>query len=330
MAQDEAPEVVILGTDGTEHVFPPGFDPKRAAQIVRQQTLKAANAAPLTEPSTYGAGVLKSVGDTAARTGSAVWSTMNPINIAKGFGEAVKAHGTATPGYSGPPLPPVSTQLKEALTSLTTPEGGGHAIGNLLLAFAAGRAPKVAGAAREKMYTGGQSLRDLAQVVQDETAGTYHPMTRAAQFGLRTGGRLLQTVGKRPVPPIPDLPVPPAGVDWRTAVAEDAGGLETSGGRPLAVSAPETPAYVQQQLQDELLRRAPGPEEARTYSPVSGATRIPITPPPRLGAETLETAAPDLATAKTGELARLLQSPDAPLRAAAEAELRRRGLLKGQ
>lgn len=28
-------EVVILGTDGTEHVFPPGFDPKRAAAIVR-------------------------------------------------------------------------------------------------------------------------------------------------------------------------------------------------------------------------------------------------------------------------------------------------------
>lgn len=36
MAQDG--EVVIRGDDGTEHVFPPGFDPKRAAAIVRTQT----------------------------------------------------------------------------------------------------------------------------------------------------------------------------------------------------------------------------------------------------------------------------------------------------
>lgn len=36
MAQDA--EIVILGEDGTEHVFPPGFDPKRAAAIVRGQS----------------------------------------------------------------------------------------------------------------------------------------------------------------------------------------------------------------------------------------------------------------------------------------------------
>jgi hypothetical protein len=28
-------EVVIVGADGTEHIFPPGFDPKRAAAIVK-------------------------------------------------------------------------------------------------------------------------------------------------------------------------------------------------------------------------------------------------------------------------------------------------------
>lgn len=31
-------EIVILGADGTEHVFPAGFDPKRAAEIVRGQS----------------------------------------------------------------------------------------------------------------------------------------------------------------------------------------------------------------------------------------------------------------------------------------------------
>src|SRR3990167_173785 len=34
MAQAQS-EVVIVGDDGVEHVFPPGFDPKRAAAIVR-------------------------------------------------------------------------------------------------------------------------------------------------------------------------------------------------------------------------------------------------------------------------------------------------------
>src|SRR5688500_9678385 len=29
------PEIVIVGADGKEHVFPDGFDPKRAAAIVR-------------------------------------------------------------------------------------------------------------------------------------------------------------------------------------------------------------------------------------------------------------------------------------------------------
>jgi len=43
---DQLPEVVIVGADGTEHVFPPGFDPRRAAAIVRQ----GASAAPVKTP----------------------------------------------------------------------------------------------------------------------------------------------------------------------------------------------------------------------------------------------------------------------------------------
>ena len=30
--------LVIIGADGAEHIFPPGFDPKRAAAIVRRDT----------------------------------------------------------------------------------------------------------------------------------------------------------------------------------------------------------------------------------------------------------------------------------------------------
>lgn len=37
-AASDQRDVVIVGDDGTEHVFPPGFDPKRAAAIVRGQS----------------------------------------------------------------------------------------------------------------------------------------------------------------------------------------------------------------------------------------------------------------------------------------------------
>lgn len=44
------PDVVIIGNDGTEHRFPSGFDPKRAAAIVRRQSETWADRAGLNEP----------------------------------------------------------------------------------------------------------------------------------------------------------------------------------------------------------------------------------------------------------------------------------------
>lgn len=62
-------DVVIVGTDGREHVFPPGFDPKRAAGIVREK------AAPRSMAQTAGdvaTGVAKGVGNTVAGLGELV------------------------------------------------------------------------------------------------------------------------------------------------------------------------------------------------------------------------------------------------------------------
>src|SRR4051794_10965587 len=42
MADDQ--EIVIVDGDGTEHVFPAGFDPKRAAAIVKQRRSGVPNA----------------------------------------------------------------------------------------------------------------------------------------------------------------------------------------------------------------------------------------------------------------------------------------------
>lgn len=42
MTGEQQGEVVIVGKDGTEHVFPPGFDPKKAAAIIAGQALPPA------------------------------------------------------------------------------------------------------------------------------------------------------------------------------------------------------------------------------------------------------------------------------------------------
>ena len=82
------PEVVIIGNDGTEHRFPSGFDPKRAAAIVRQQEggaggvrstfqrlsdLDAAIKRKAVQlPYDLGVGALKGAGGTAVGLGSLV------------------------------------------------------------------------------------------------------------------------------------------------------------------------------------------------------------------------------------------------------------------
>lgn len=63
-------EVVIIGADGQEHVFPAGFDPKRAASIVQQQAAPAQPGKPAIHP----------LAQTVSNAGDAL------IDVAKGAG----------------------------------------------------------------------------------------------------------------------------------------------------------------------------------------------------------------------------------------------------
>lgn len=58
------PDFIVVGSDGTEHHFPEGMDPKSAIQVVRNAELKSANDKPLNEPTTKVAGMLKGFLDT--------------------------------------------------------------------------------------------------------------------------------------------------------------------------------------------------------------------------------------------------------------------------
>jgi hypothetical protein len=79
-----AQEIVIVGDDGTEHVFPSGFDPARAAAIVRSRNVTPISA---DEPSTYAAGALKGAkeGIIGGAKGFAEGMLQSPASFAKGI-----------------------------------------------------------------------------------------------------------------------------------------------------------------------------------------------------------------------------------------------------
>lgn len=69
------PDFVIVGSDGTEHHFPEGMDPKAAIQVVKNGELKAANARPLSEPTTFAAGAAKGANDYATELGQGMFES---------------------------------------------------------------------------------------------------------------------------------------------------------------------------------------------------------------------------------------------------------------
>lgn len=242
----------------------------------RLAVLKTANATPLQSPDTFGEGFQSSLGNTAGRTALAI--AKSPVNAAVGLYEAAKAHSTALPGAD-----PNAPSMGESLKSLTTPEGGGQAIGDLLMMLAGIRAPKIIGAAREKAFTAGQRLQDIAETIRDETAGHYRPSARAVSLSAKAGGRLLEALGKPPVPPIPDIELPTGGnPNWQTA-----------------------PEYTWE----------PSPSQPTPPTVITSS-----------GGRMADLGGLETATSK--ELLANLQSKSAAIRDAAEAELRRRSLLR--
>lgn len=87
-------EVVIVGPDGTEHVFPPGFDPQRAAAIVRQAAVPRS--------------VLDTAKDVAIGAGKGAIHTAldlgQAVSAIPGVGRVTNAIGNALGGVAGQAL----------------------------------------------------------------------------------------------------------------------------------------------------------------------------------------------------------------------------------
>ena len=140
--------VVIVDKQGVEHEFPPGFDPKRAADIVRRR-----NADTYRGPDTYLGGVLQSVQDTARETGRGVMTGIGqafyPTRIpdmltmlSLPFNPSAQADLLR----SGPAIAEGLWAMRPSMdpnppaTSISNPTTGGQVIGNLVGSELGGRA----------------------------------------------------------------------------------------------------------------------------------------------------------------------------------------------
>lgn len=153
---------IIVDQDGTEHEFPAGMDPQKAAGIVRAGLASAVKPIAADEPDTYEAGFARSVGDTMKGTirgiGRGVAKTFDPRELWR----AVKAKDAADHGQAPAPDGDYGVGKVKALgQSLTTPEGGGEMLGTLGAGVLAGRfgpasVKGAAGAAGRMLTTAGE------------------------------------------------------------------------------------------------------------------------------------------------------------------------------
>lgn len=229
MAEDS---IVIVGDDGTEHEFPAGMDPKKAAAIVRSMAPQGpkiegskgtSTFRPITpdmekDPNTAFRDSLKKTGVDFLK-GAA--SNLNPVNIVRGgISMAKLAAPVILPGPIGNQMfseeaPKVVDTFKRIVSG--DPEAWGALVGGLLLgkfapeitAGTKAAAPAIlkgAGRATELVGKGTEAVgRGAAKVTRGWaapiiTAMSGHPIIAAAEVAvppaLRGAGRVMQRGGR--------------------------------------------------------------------------------------------------------------------------------------
>lgn len=217
---DEQPEIVIRADDGTEHVFPPGFDPMRAAAIVRAGASER-------EPDTFQAGFTKSLKD-QGRT------------LAKGALDALPGIGAMVGGALSTP----ETLGAGTIPGIALGAGVGRGARDLIGAATGLDAPttplqKAGGIAGETAIAGGTAAV-LPGLVSAVKAPIQTLREGAEQFGsamptaIRRLGRLFPSVGKAEAGPI--LQRPP----WQTW--QEAPAAEPIAPTATGTAMPSTPA----------------------------------------------------------------------------------------
>lgn len=153
-------EVVITDAQGVEHVFPPGFDPKRAAAIVRGQSgpIPADQQPPLVRPSTRG--FVENIGPSAMNfaTGLAqgvAQPVLHPIQTMQSFVD-MASHPSATGAFIKDAILKRYGSIDNALGTMYHDPVGAAADFSAVLG-AAGSAAKMAGIPRAAQLFGSAS-----------------------------------------------------------------------------------------------------------------------------------------------------------------------------
>lgn len=199
-------EVIIVDDAGTEHIFPPGFDPKRAAGIVRQRATAPAEpastpapAAPDSAVKRFAASILPSTTPSDYWQGPA-YAIRHPIDSASLIANAVKSDPVGAI--------PVVGQLKRAYEKGTSGNYAGAA-GELTAAAAplavrgvrvgVGKGLDLGGLAVENAGASeGARIGSGAAIVNEAMRGNYKTAVGAAVVppAMRVTGRLMQATGR--------------------------------------------------------------------------------------------------------------------------------------
>lgn len=183
-------EVVIIGADGKEHVFPAGFDPKRAASIVKQQTKPA----PARQPG------LATIGEQLASKRTPVADVA--IGAAKGVGNTVFGLGKMVRDYtpigrlSDAIMPGAFDQRPPEITPSNTAQRIGFAgeqIGEFFLPISA---LAKAGTAGQVARSVGQTMAQTGNPMDAGISGAVTAAVPGASAALKVSKGLRQSAEK--------------------------------------------------------------------------------------------------------------------------------------
>lgn len=231
------PDFVIVGTDGTEHHFPDGMDPKTAIQVVKNGELKATNQKPLQEPTTFWSGAAKGANDYATELGHGMFeSAAHPQTAGDFLGLLLPSMmgSSAAPGLvkglrsASETRPPVNRAVEamtpsrptvvKGLRAVAEPtklwrKGVGYVADKIEQGGAAERVPKMSEVYSEKPAPPRNPNAPVAPVEPTKISDVVKSVPGAQPYEMRApGGKTMADVySEKPAPPRgPDVgPVEP-------------------------------------------------------------------------------------------------------------------------
>lgn len=282
------PKYLVEMHDGRKFQVEADSPPSEAEVLAHLGGETPAPAAPKgePEPDTFAGGFMRSLGDTAAKTGAGILEGLNPIDAVGGLLNTVAHPIEAVKGVVNTVAHPIET-----VKSLSDPETGGKAIGNLLLGGVTGRVlphvPDVAPKVGPAVSAAGRGVESFGKMLDRPSryVGAWEMMTNPtkgaamllAPPAVKATGRLIQRAGQAITP-----------ADAAPSVAAAAAeGVPVPTGPHMDRSVPvQAGSLTKQQLAERIKFGHGTPPEGVAKPPLGGRLRMgPERPPIRVSPE---------------------------------------------